>query len=327
MTPIRSIRSLIAALACFALCALAHAQAWSPSKPIRFIIPQLAGGGADAIGRTIAQGLSDRVGQPVIVENRPGANGGVGADALLRSPADGYTVMLVFTSLMALNPVVYAKVPYDPIGDFVQIGSVCELPLVLVGNQSLDVANAAELVARAKAKPGQIFAGSSGNGAFTHLLLEMVNHHAGIKLVHVPFKGEAAAVQHLLTNQDAVVYFGTVGATLPHIQTGKMKPLAVSTARRVEQLPYVATLKEQGVGDFNESFWFGVASKTGTPLPAADAYQQHVAEVARTPAIIQSLAKFGCTPMQLSGAALGARIKLEMDKYGVIAKSVGMRVD
>ncbi|MFM9881380.1 MAG: Bug family tripartite tricarboxylate transporter substrate binding protein [Burkholderiales bacterium] len=323
----QAIRIAIGACALFLVCAAAHSQAWSPAKPIRFIIPQLAGGGADSIGRVIAQGISDRVGQPVVVENRPGANGSVGADALLRSPADGYTLMLVFTSLMALNPVVYAKVPYDPIADFVQIGSVCEVPLVLVGNQSLDVSNAAELVARAKEKPGQIFAGSSGNGAFTHLLLEMVNHHAGIKLVHIPFKGEAAAVQHLLTNQDSVVYFGTVGSTLPHIQAGKMKALAVSTARRVEQLPNVATLKEQGVGAFDESFWFGVASKTGTPGQAADAFQQHVAEVARAPAIIQSLAKFGCTPMQLSGAALGARIKAEMDKFSVIAKSVGMRVD
>ena len=133
-----SIRSTVAAFALFAISTLAHAQAWSPSKPIRFIIPQLAGGGADSIGRVIAQGISDRAGQPVIVENRPGANGSVGAEALLRLPADGSTLLLVFTSLMALNPVVYAKVPYDPIADFVQIGSVCEVPLVLVGSQSLD---------------------------------------------------------------------------------------------------------------------------------------------------------------------------------------------
>ena len=324
MTPIRSALLVVSLLVA---CVNAQAQTWSPSKPIRFIIPQLAGGGADAIGRAIAQGLSERTGQSVVVENRPGANGTVGAETLLRAPADGYTLMLVFTSLMALNPVVYAKVPYDPIGDFIQLGSVCELPLVLVGNQSLDVANAAELVARAKTRPGQIFAGSSGNGAFTHLLLEMVNHQAGIKLVHVPFKGEAAVVQHLLGNQDAVVYFGTVGATLPHIQAGKMKPLAVSTARRIEQLPNVATLKEQGIGNFDESFWFGVAVKSGTPTAAADASQQYVTDVARSPATIQTLAKFGCTPMHLSGTALATRIKSEIDTYSVIAKSVGMRVD
>ena len=321
-----SIRFTIASALC-AACAVALAQEWSPAKPIRFIVPQLAGGGADSIGRVIAQGLSERVGQPVVVENRPGANGGVGAEALLRSPADGYTLMLVFTSLMALNPVVYAKVAYDPIADFVQIGSVCEVPLVLVGSQSLDAVNAAELVALAKAKPGQIFAASSGNGAFTHMLLEMVNHHAGIKLVHVPFKGEAAAVQHLLGDQDAVLYFGTVGAILPHVQARKMKALSISTARRIEQLPNVATLKEQGFGEFDESFWFGLASKTGTPAPVAQTYQRQVAELARAPAIIQSLEKFGCTPMQLSVASLAARIKSEMDKYSVIAKAVGMRVD
>lgn len=322
-----SIRLLYVALGLLAAVSLAHGQTWSPGKPVRFIVPQVAGGGADSIGRVIAASLSERIGQPVVVENRPGANGGVGAEALIRSPADGHSLLLVFTSLMALNPAVYEKVAYDSIRDFRPLGAVCEVPLVMISSLSVEASNAAELVALAKAKPSAVFAASSGNGAFSHLLVEMLNSRAGIRLTHVPFKGEAPAVQHLLSNQGQVIYIGTPALAIPNVNAGKIKALGVTTARRMDQLPNVASLAEQGLGDFNESFWYGVAAAAGTPDPVAEAYDRHVAELARAPGVIQTLGKFGCGPMALSAVDFAARIKADLAKYSAIAKSVGMKID
>ena len=307
--------------------ALCYGQSWSPARPVRFIVPQVAGGGADSIGRVIAQGLSERIGQPVVVENRPGANGGVGADALIRSPADGHALLLVFTSLMALNPAVYEKMAYDSLKDFQPLGAVCEVPLVMLASLSVPAANAAELVAHAKAKPNTVFATSSGNGAFSHLLVEMLNSRGGIRLTHVPFKGEAPAVQHLLSNQDQAIYIGTPALAIPNVNAGKIKALGVTTARRMEQLPNVRSLAEQGFADFNESFWYGIAAVAGTPANIADAYERHVSDLARSPAAQQTLGKFGCAPMPLGAAEFATRIRADLTKYSAIAKSVGMKID
>lgn len=327
LTDMVSIRVLCAGVCMLAAAVLAHGQTWSPGKPVRFIVPQVAGGGADAIGRVIAAGLSERIGQPLLVDNRPGANGGVGAEALLRAPADGYSLLLVFTSLMALNPAVYDKVPYDSIADFRPLGSVCEVPLVMIASLSVEASNAAELVALARAKPNLVFAASSGNGAFSHLLVEMLNSRAGIRLTHVPFKGEAPAVQHLMSNQGQAIYIGTPVLAIPNVNAGRIKALAVTTARRMEQLPNVASLSEQGVGDFNESFWYGIAAAAGTPAGVADAYDRHVGDLARAPGVQQGLGKLGCAPMALNGRDFAARIKADLAKYSAIAKSVGMKVD
>ena len=322
-------RQLIAVLCAAGLTAsaLCYGQAWSPARPVRFIVPQVAGGGADSIGRVIAAGLSERIGQPIVVENRPGANGGVGAEALIRSSADGHALLLVFTSLMALNPAVYEKIAYDALKDFRPLGAVCEVPLVMIASLSLEAANAAELVALAKAKPNLVFATSSGNGAFSHLLVEMLNSRGGIRLTHVPFKGEAPAVQHLLSNQDQAIYIGTPALAIPNVNAGKIKALGVTTARRMEQLPSVRSLAEQGFGDFNESFWYGIAAAAGTPGNVADAYDRHVADLARSSATQQTLGKFGCAPMPLSAADFATRIKADLTKYSAIAKSVGMKID
>ena len=321
------LRGTCALLTLMAAAPAVQAQGWTPSRTVRFIVPQVAGGGADAIGRAIAARLSDRVGQPVVVDNRPGANGGVGAEELIRSPADGHNLLLVFTSLMALNPAVYEKVQYDTLRDFKPLGAICEVPLVMIANQQVAANNAAELVALAKAKPGLIFAASSGNGAFSHLLLEMLNSRSGIKLTHVPFKGEAPAVQHLLSNQGPMIYIGTPPLAIANVNAGKLKGLAVTTAKRMEQLPNVASLAEQGLGDYNESFWYGVVAPAALPANIAEAYDRSVADIARAPALQQSLGRLGCGPLPLSGAEFGARIKSDLTKYSAIAKSVGMKVE
>lgn len=306
---------------------LANAQQhWSPTQPVRFVLGQAAGGGADTIGRSIARGLSERLGQPVVVENRPGANGGVAAEAVLRAPADGQSVMLIFTSL-TINPAVYTKVSYDPATDFRHLGAVCQLPLVMMATLSIGASNAAHLVAAAKARPDAFFAASSGNGSFSHLVLEMLNRRAGIRLTHVPFKGEASAVQQILSNQGQMVYLGTPTLAISNARAGKLKLLGVTTAGRIEQLPEVPTLAEQGLGDFDESFWYGVALAAGTPNHIAQVYERHVADISRSEETIRTNAKFGCIPLQLRGPEFSARVKSDLAKYGAIARSVGMKLD
>jgi tripartite-type tricarboxylate transporter receptor subunit TctC len=319
-------RKLVAAVAALAS-SVAIAQQWNPSQPVRFIVPQVAGGGADTIGRSIAHGIGERLGQSIVVDNRPGANGGVGAEALLRAPADGHSLLLVFTSLMALNPAVYEKTPYDPIKDFAVAGSVCQVPLVMMGSLSVPGLNAAEMVAAAKKNPNLVFAASSGNGAFSHLLVEMLNSKAGLKLTHVPFKGEAPAVTHLLGNQGPAIYMGTPALAISNIRAGKLKGLGVTTAKRMEQLPDVPTLAEQGVGDFDESFWYGVAMAAGTPAAIVKTYERHLMEAAKSEAMIKAVGKSGCTPFPLDAAAFAQRVKADLAKYSAIAKAVGMKLD
>lgn len=311
-----------------ALCAgFAAAQTWTPSKPVRFIVPQAAGGGADTIGRVIGAALSERVGQPVVVDNRPGANGGVGAEALIRAPADGHALLLVFTSMMAINPAVYAKTSYDPVGDFRPLGTVCDLPLVMMASNSVPANSAPELVALAKQKPELVFAASSGNGAFSHLLVEMFNSRSGIKLTHIPFKGEAAAVQHLIANQGPVIYFGTPVPAIPAVQSGRLKGLAVTTARRLEQLKDLPTLQEQGMGDYNEGFWYGVVAAAGTADNVAAAYDRHLRSISTSPTVGATVSKMGCAPFTSSADEFAARIKSDLAKYAAIVKAVGMKVD
>ena len=316
-----------AALAGILWLGVSLAQDWTPSRPLRFIVPQAAGGGADSIGRLIANGLSERLGQPVIVDNRPGANGGVGAEVLIRAPADGHTLLLVFTSMMAINPAVYAKTPYDPIADFRPLGTVCDLPLVMMASNSVPASTATELVTLAKQKPELVFAASSGNGAFSHLLVEMFNARSGIKLTHVPFKGEAAAVQHLIANQSPAIYFGTPVPAIPAVQSGRVKGLAVTTARRLEQLKDLPTLQEQGLGDYNEGFWYGVVAAAATPTNIADTFDRHLGAISRSPTVGATVSKLGCAPFSLSGAEFSARIKSDLAKYAAIVKAVGMKVD
>ncbi len=315
------------AISALLACTAAVGQDWSATKPVRFVVPQVAGGGADAIGRAIAKGLSDQIGQPLVVENRPGANGAVGVESLMRAPADGYSLLLVFTSLMALNPAVYAKLPYDPLKDFTALGGMCEVPLVVMASNAVNARDAVELVALERANPGKIDAASSGNGAFSHLLIEMMNARTGTRFTHIPFKGEAPAVQHLMGDHGAIIYIGTPALAIAHQNSGRLRLLAVTTAKRMPQLPEVRTLAEQGFSDFNESFWYGVVVSSATPGPITAALQKHAREAANSPAVQEHLGRLGCGALPLDARDFDARIRADHAKYTGIAKAVGMKVD
>ena len=305
----------------------AAAQEWAPNKPIRFVVPQVAGGGADAIGRVIAKGLSEQIGQPLVVENRPGANGGVGVESAMRAPADGTSLLLVFTSLMALNPAVYAKLTYDPLQDFIPLAGLCEVPLVVMASNAVKARDAAELVALERAQPGKVDAASSGNGAFSHLLIEMMNAKTGTKFTHIPFKGEAPAVQHLMGDHGPIIYIGTPALAIAHQNSGRLKLLAVTTQKRMPQLPEVRTLAEQGFTEFNESFWYGVVISSATPPSIASVLQRHALATANNASMQEQLGRHGCGPLPLSAADFDRRIRADHAKYTGIARAVGMKVD
>jgi tripartite-type tricarboxylate transporter receptor subunit TctC len=306
--------------------AAAEAGAW-PAKPLRLIVPNTPGGGADAIARVAASALAERLGQAVVVENRPGANGAVGAEALLRSPSDGYTLMLVFTSMMAISPVVYAKPAYDPVRDFQPIGTVCDMGMVLLASRSVAAGNLEQLLALVRAQPEAVFIASSGNGAFSHLLAEMLNSRAAIHLLHVPYKGEAGAIQDLLADQRPGLYFSTLASALPQVEGGRLKALGVTTGQRLAPLPGVPTFAEQGFPDFNESFWYGLAASASTPGPGLGILEQALAQGMRQPAAGDALRRLGCAPMHLDAQAFAALIRASLAKYGAIARAVGMQVD
>jgi len=307
--------------------AFSQTSPWSATKPVRLIIPQVAGGGADAIGRTIGQALSEKLGQPVIVDNRPGTNGGVGMDVLMNAPADGYNLILVFTSMMAINPAVYEKINYDPLKDLRSLGAVCEVPLVMIASSKVPATNLKELTASLKSDPQSIFGASSGNGSFSHMMIEMLNTKIGVKMTHIPFKGEGPAVAHVLSGQDSIIYIGTPAIILSQVQSGKLKALGVTTAKRMSQIPNVPTLAESGLTDFNESFWYGLAASSNTPPHILDAYNKVVNDIARSDNLQANLSKMGCNSLPLNSAEFTEKVRNDIKKYSAIAKSVNMKVD
>jgi tripartite-type tricarboxylate transporter receptor subunit TctC len=305
----------------------AQTAPWTPNKPVRLIIPQVAGGGADAIGRTIGQALSEKLGQPVIVDNKPGINGGLGVDVLMNSPADGYNLILVFTSVMAINPAVYEKLSYSPLRDLKPLGSVCEVPLVMIASSKVPANTMGELIAVLKKDSKSVFGSSGGNGSFSHMLLEMVNTKAGVKMSHIPFKGEGPVISHILSGQDSMIYISTPATIIPHVQSGRLKALGVTTAQRMPQLPNIPTFIEGGLPDFNESFWYGLAASANTPPNILEAYYKAVNETANTDSLQANLTKLGCNSLPLKASDFTEKIKSDMTKYASVAKSVNMKVD
>jgi tripartite-type tricarboxylate transporter receptor subunit TctC len=305
----------------------AQSNSWLPNKPVRLIVPQVAGGGADAIGRTIGQALSEKIGQPVIVDNRPGTNGGVGMDVLLNAPADGYNLILVFTSMMAINPAVYEKINYDPLRDLKALGAVCEVPLVMIASSKVPANNLKELISSLKSDPQSIFGASSGNGSFSHMMIEILNTKIGVKMTHIPFKGEGPAVAHVLSGQDSIIYVGTPAIILSQVQSGKLKALGVTTAKRMSQIPNIPTLAESGIPDFNESFWYGLAASSNTPQYIVEAYNKVVNDIAKSDNLQNNLGKMGCNPLPLTSQEFTEKVRNDIKKYSSIAKSVNMKVD
>lgn len=298
-----------------------------PTKPIRFVVPFPPGGPLDITARAIGQKLTEAWGQPVVVDNRPGAGGSLGAELVAKAPADGYTLLMGAVSTHAINPHLYARVGYDPFRDFVPVALVAEVPNVLVVNPALPVNSVAELVALARAKPGYLNFGSGSTGSTGHLAGELFKSLAGVDMVHIPYKGAAPAMQDLLGGQVQLM-FDNLASAAPQVKAGKLRALAVTTAQRSPAMPDLPTVNEAGVKGFDLSTWFGVFVPAGTPPEIVAKLNAGIVAALESKELRERLAAMGAEPRAgNTPAAFAAFVRAENAKYARVVKESGAKVD
>ena len=301
----------------------AAAAAQYPARPVRFIVPSAVGGGTDIIARAISLKLSESLGQQFVVENRPGAGQMIGIELAAKAPADGYTILMA-ASTLAINPIMYKKVPYDPVRDFAPITQAATLPNVLVVHPSLPVKSVAELIAYAKAHPGQLNFASAGIGTSPQMSIELFKSMAGIDMVHIPYKGTAPGVVDLLAGQVLVMAPNLLTA-LPHIKSGKLRALAVTSAKRSEALPEVPTVAEAGVPGYDSTQWYGVLAPAGTPPQIVARLHDGIVRALRDAEVGKRLAADGAEALGSSPEEFAAFIKSESEKWAKVASAAGIK--
>jgi len=316
-------RAVTAVLLCLA--GLAQAQPY-PVKPIHFIVPFPPGGGNDTVARAIAQQLGPDLGQPVVIDNRPGAGGSVGAELAAKSPPDGYTLFLAGVGSHAVNPNLHARLAYDPVRDFTPITLVATAPSVLVVNPAVPARTVAEFTAYARANPGKLNYASNGNGSAAQLAAAMYESMANVRMVHVPYKGIAPALTDLLSGEVQLM-FGTVVALVPHIQAGKLRALAVTSRQRSALLPEVPSLAESGLPDYEAGSWYGVMAPAGTPREIVERLHGAIARALKQPDVAQRLAAEGAIVIGSTPAEFGAHIKAELARVGNVVRGAGIRIE
>ena len=301
----------------------AWAQAW-PAKPIRMLVPFPPGGGVDYAARIVGKHLSERLGQPVLIENRAGANGIIALEALKGAPADGYTLGTVSNGPLVINPHMYLKLPYDPVRDFAAIGRLVNFPLLLVAHPSVPAKSVPELIALAKAKPGTMTYSSPGVGNGSHLAGELFASMANVNLVHVPYKGTAPAATALLAGEVSLA-FSSIPTVLPHVRAGKLRALAVGDATRVPSLPEYPTIAESGLPGYEAFSWAGVIAPAGTPPEVVTRVNAELGQILRQKAIVDQLAAEGTLPVPDTPEEFGAYIKSELVKWAAIVRLANIK--
>ena len=296
-----------------------------PERPIRMIVPFPPGGGADTTARMLAQKMGDGLGQPLTVDNRPGANGLVGTDAVAKAPPDGYTILLTDRGALGINPSLYAKLPYDPRKDFAYIGVATDGPYVLVVSAALPVKSVADLVALARTRPGALRYGSYGVGSMAQLNLEALARQAGITLQHVPYKGAPPAVAAVVAGEVDMT-IASPPSLLGFVKEGRVRALAVGSDTRLALLPDVPTLKEAGVGgDPLLPTYFALAAPAGTPPAVVGRLNEALKAAVSAPDIAAKLAAAGLVPNGGSGAAMTRMVNDDMDRFGMLVKAIGIK--
>ncbi len=320
--------SLFAAAVCCANCAFVHAQTATgfPSKPIRLIVPQGAGGQNDIQARLIAQKISDAFGQPVVVDNRPGAAGAIGFEISVKAPADGYTLLLGSISTLAVLPSMPNKPKYDVLKDFAPVTLISTSPYVLVVHPSVQAQSVKELVTLAKARPGALTYASSGTGSGLHLATELFKSKAGIDMVHVPYKGSGPATIELVAGQ-VLVMFNNILPAMPQIKSGRLRALAVTTAKRSAAMPELPTIAESGYAGFEASSWQGIVTIAGTPQPVMRRLHAEIVKALQSPEAKSQIGGQGSeivanTPQEFTGF-----IQQELDKWSKVIKTAAVRAD
>jgi len=312
--------------ACFAAFAAGVSAQAYPTKPIRIVVPFPAGGTTDVLARAAAQKLAETLGQPAVVDNRPGAGGNIGAELVAKSAPDGYTLLMGTVGTHAINPGLYPKLPYDHVKDFAPVILVAGVPNVLVINPALPVNSVPELIAYAKANPGKLNFASSGNGTSIHLSAELFKTMAGVQMTHVPYKGSAPALQDLVGGQVQLM-FDNLPSSLALIKGGKLKALAVTSGARAAALPDVPTLAESGLPGFEASSWFGLLAPTGTPSSVIAKLNGEIAKWLATPEAKEKLLAQGANAAGGTAEEFAQFIAAETAKWQKVVKESGAKVD
>jgi tripartite-type tricarboxylate transporter receptor subunit TctC len=297
-----------------------------PSHAVRIVVPFPAGGSNDIIARILAQKLSERTGQQFYVENRGGAGGNIGAEAVAKADVDGYTLLVTAPPPLTTNVALYRNLPFDPARDFAPIALLATVPIVLMVHPSLPVKNVQELVALAKARPGTLNFGSSGIGSTNHLAGELLKRMTGIDIVHVPYKGAAPAMNDLIAGHIPMM-FDNMPAVLPQVQGGAVRAIAVAGARRASALPDVPTVAEQGVAGFEAFSWFGLVLPAKASAPVQETLQREVEAILKMPDFRKRLAELGAEPGDISGAEFGKFLSQDTAKWAKIIQASGATVD
>jgi tripartite-type tricarboxylate transporter receptor subunit TctC len=324
--PMKTVLTTLAAVLGLLCCTLAPslAQDW-PQKSIRFIVPFPAGGGTDFVARLVADHLSKQLNQPIYVENRAGANGAVGLQALKQSDADGYTFGFTSDTPMTVNPWLYQNLSYDPLKDFVPVASAVRLPGMLAANPSLPANTIAELIALAKQKPGGIAYGSAGIGNFSHLAMVLLSQATGVQMLHVPYKGTGPMAMGILAGE-VQVEFNNVSTLYPYVKDGKLKALGVAEPKRMPQFPDWPAVAETVPG-FEMAPWVGIIAIAGTPKPIVDKLTAATLAVLNDPAVVKQFADQYLTVMALDQDKFTALIRSDTEKWGKVVKTANIQVE
>jgi tripartite-type tricarboxylate transporter receptor subunit TctC len=324
--PSRSlVTALCAALFIFLAGGSAVAQPY-PAKPIRFVVPYPPGGPLDVIARLTAQKVAEGTKQPVIVDNKPGAGGNIGADLVAKSAPDGYTILMGAVATHAINPTLYASIPYDAARDFTPVTQLASTPNVLIVNPAIQAANVREFIAYAKANPGKLNFGSGSTGSAGHLAGELFKTMAGVDLVHVPYKGAAPAMQDLIGGQIQVM-FDNLASAQGQVRAGKVRALAVTTAQRSALAPDLPTIAESGLPGFDISTWFGIFVPAGTPRDVVDRLHTEFVKALAAPDVREKMVNLGAEPVGNKPEEFAAYIRREAEKYARVIKASGAKAD
>ena len=295
-----------------------------PSKPIRLIVPFPAGGGVDYIGRIVGKGLSDRLGQQVLVDNRPGANAILGLEALKASPPDGYTIAAASAGPLAVNPFTYKKLPHDTVRDFTYIANMCSFPLLLVTHPSLPVKNVKELIALARSRPNEIVYSSPGVGNTGHLAAALFDSMAMIRTVHVPYKGTAPAVVAVLSGESQLTW-SSIPTILPHVRGGRVRALGVGNAQRLSSLPEFPTIAEAGLPGYESFAWGGMIGPANMPRDVVNRLNKEIVDTLKQKDVIDRMLSEGTVPTPSSPDEFLAYMKSELKKWGEVVKIAGIK--
>ena len=303
-----------------------RAQAWPSRQPIKFVVPYPPGGASDVTARVLGAKLSESLGQAVVVENRPGANGIVALDLVAKAAPDGYTILMANLGPNAINPGVYSKLPYDPVKDFTPITLTTINPMVVLVTPALPVKSMPELIAYARANPGKLSFASAGNGAGNHLAGEMINAMASIKMLHVPYKGDAPGVPDVIAGTVSMM-IPTLIAGMPHIKSGQLRAIAVTSAKRSPSLPDLPTVAESGLAGFDAVSWGGIMGPAGMPPEIVARLNTDINRFLKQPDVAEKLKSLGAETVGTTPEQFASYLKAELGKWGKVARDNQIKLD